>query len=125
MQSIPTTSDVKLDALSELAIDCWRLNRWVSSRIGDDSLTIPKHVLRRLHRFLEENSITTVDLTGQPFDPGLAAEVIDAIIDQTLPVDTAIISETVAPIVMWDGIAVRHAQVVVRQNPVISEQTED
>lgn len=118
MQSVPKQAEIRLDALAELAVDSWRLNRWINSKPMDDSLTVPKHVLRRLNKFLEECAITTVDFVGQPFDPGLAAEVIDAVIDDTLAEDSVEIIESISPMVLWENTTIKHAQIVIRHNPV-------
>lgn len=118
MQSVPKQAEINLDALAELAVDSWRLNRWIGSRPLDDSLTVPKHVLRKLNKFLEECAITTVDFVGQPFDPGLAAEVIDAVVDGNIAQDSVEIVESISPMVMWGNTTIRHAQIVIRHNPV-------
>ncbi len=122
MQSISSskTADVNVDSLAALAVESWRLNRWIASKTSDDSLAIPKQMLRRLNKLLEECNVTVEDLTGRPFDPGLAAEVVDVVPDDGSPADVAIIVETIAPIVMWNNIAVKHALVVIRQNPSVT-----
>ena len=126
MQGIPKSAEIDIDSLSELAVDCWRLSKWINQKESDDSLVVHRHVLRRLIRFMETSEISTIDLTGQPFDVGLAAEVIDIVNDQELAEGSATICETVNTIVMWKGIAVKHAQVVVRQNSIAAiEKRED
>jgi len=124
VHTLPGKTEIKIESLAELAVDCWRFQRWIGSRGDDDSLTVPKHVVRRLTRFLEEAAVITIDLTGQPFDPGLATEVIDTVKDASLLHDVAVISETVSPIVMWENTAVKHAQVVVRHNPSVCAPNE-
>ncbi len=116
METIPKVTEMGLDLLAEMAVDCWRLNRWIEGKGVDDSLTVPRHVLRRMSRFLESCAISTVDLTGQAFDPGLALEVIDLVDDSDLAPESSVIKETLSPLIMWNNRTIKHSQVVVHSN---------
>ena len=55
-------------------------------------------------------------LDGRPFDPGLAVRVIDSVADPSLPRGTALIAETLSPLILWRGQVVKAADVVVKNN---------
>jgi len=109
---LPSTLEVSLSSLAELAVECWRLERWA----GDASESPPqaRHVARRMKSFLDAHGLEVVDLTGRAYEPGLAVEVLDAYADATLPAGAKVIDETVSPIVLWRGAVVRHGRVVVK-----------
>lgn len=111
---LPSTLEVSLSSLAELAVECWRLERWA----GDASESPPqaRHVARRMKSFLDAHGLEVLDVTGRAYEPGLAVEVLDAYTDATLPAGAKVIDETVSPIVLWRGAVVRHGRVVVRQN---------
>lgn len=111
---LPQTLNVSLAALAELAVEWWRLERWAGG--SDDSSPQARHVARRLGRFLSEHGLEVLDVTGRPYEPGLAVEVLDAFEDPRLPPDAQVVDETVAPVVLYRGAVVRHGQVVIRRN---------
>lgn len=109
------TLDVSSETIADLAVEHWRLIRWVESKKGDDPLIVLKHVLRKQEKFFGDLGIELVDLTGTPFDPGLAADVIEVIDDDSIKAGESHISETISPLVMLQGMAIKHAQVVIRK----------
>lgn len=110
----PDSLEVPLSSLVELAVDWWRLERSAGS---DGAASHARHVARRLGRFLTERGLSVVDLTGRPYEPGLAVEVID-VVGEGAGGGAELIDETVAPVVLWRGSVVRHGQVVVRRREV-------
>jgi len=113
---IQTTSlEVPLASLIELAVESWRLRRWLSDSAVDKLKAPVRHVARRLEEFLKERAIEALDIMGQPYEPGLAVDVVDVIPDANLPEGPGVIDETVAPIVLWRGAVVKHGQVVTRR----------
>ena len=102
----PSALQVGLGSLADLAVEWWRLERWAV----DDEKIVGRHVARRVARFLEENGIEVVDLTGKPYEAGLAAEVLERIPDDGEPR----VEETVSPIVLWKGTVVKQGQVVTK-----------
>lgn len=110
---LPQTVEVQLSSLAELAVECWRLERWA----GDPSESPPqaRHVARRMKSFLNAHGLEVLDVTGRAYEPGLAVEVLDAYADATLPAGAQLIAETVEPIVLWRGAVVRHGRIVVRK----------
>jgi len=112
---LPQALDASLDALAELAVEWWRLERWANG--PEASAAAPaRHVARRLGKFLEGRGLSVLDLTGRPHEPGLAVEVVDVVHDSALAPGAELIDETVAPVVLWRGRVVRHGQVIVRKN---------
>ena len=109
---LPYTLEVPLASLAELAVECWRLERWAGG--SEESSPQARHAARRLGRFLSEQGFEVLDVTGRPYEPGLAVEVLDAYADATLPSGAKVIDETVSPIVLWRGSVVRHGQVVIK-----------
>ena len=108
----PDSLEVPFSSLVELAVDWWRLERSAAS--DGAAASHARHVARRLGRFLSERGLSVVDLTGRPYEPGLAVEVID-VVGEGAGVGAGLIDETVAPVVLWRGSVVRHGQVVVRR----------
>ena len=111
---LPQTLEVPLSSLAELAVECWRLERWA----GDPSESPPqaRHVARRMKSFLGAHGLEVIDVTGRAYEPGLAVEVLDAFEDPRLPAGSQVVDETVEPVVLHRGAVVRHGQVIVRRN---------
>ena len=109
---LPKSLEVSLSSLAELAVECWRLERWA----GGEEVNAPqaRRVARRLGKFLSDNGLEVLDMTGRAYEPGLAVEVLDAYNDSTLAPGAQVVDETVSPIVLWRGSVVRHGQVVVK-----------
>ncbi|MBI3756433.1 MAG: hypothetical protein HY267_00500 [Deltaproteobacteria bacterium] len=107
--------EVPLASLIELAVESWRLRCWLSDSTVDQSKVPVRYVARRLDQFLKEREIEALDLVGQPYEPGLAVDVVDVISDTNLPEGPGVIAETVAPIVLWRGAVVKHGQIVTRR----------
>jgi len=110
--------EVPLSSLIELAIEHWRLERWLAKLDQEDSIAHGRHVARQLNKFLSERELSVLDLAGQPYEPGLAVEVLDVIHEQEMPDDADVIDETVTPIVMWRGRVVQFGQVIIRRREI-------
>jgi hypothetical protein len=111
---LPQTLNVALSSLAELAVEWWRLERWAGG--AEESSPQARHAARRLGRFLSEHGLEVLDVTGRPYEPGLAVEVLDAFEDAGLPAGSQVVDEMVAPVVLYRGAVVRHGQVIVRRN---------
>lgn len=114
MDELPQTLNVSLSSLADLAVEWWRLERWAVG--SEESSPQARHAARRLGRFLSEHGLEVLDVTGRPYEPGLAVEVLDAFADPSLPRGSQVVDETVAPVVLFRGAVVRHGQVIVRRN---------
>jgi hypothetical protein len=73
-----------------------------------------RHVARHLGEFLKGNEIEAMDFTGQPYEAGLAVEVVDSLKDESAAEGHLVIDETISPIVIWHGTVVKLGQVVTR-----------
>ena len=112
----PKELTVTLASLIDVGVEHWRLATWLSGLPGGGAATaLPRHALRRMEDFLKSCSLEVRGLDGQPFDPGMAARVVDTMDDPSLPEGAAVVAETVSPMVMWHGQVVRVADVVTRR----------
>ena len=115
MEQQTPSLEVPLASLIELAVEFWRLRCWLSDSVADKSKAPVRYVARRLDEFLKEREIEALDIVGQPYEPGLAVDIVDMIPDANMPEGPGVIDETVAPIVLWRGAVVKHGQVVTRR----------
>ena len=117
----PDSLSVPLPALVGLCVEHWRLTKWLAARRpgpgGDASSgnAPARHALRRMEDFLKLCVLEARDLDGLPFDPGLAVRVVDTTDDPRLPEGTAVVAETLSPMVLWRGAVARPADVVTRK----------
>src|ERR1700679_303096 len=95
------TVEVEISALADLAVDCWRLQRWAFVDGYERDRIVPRQVFRALSSFLSRAGLEICDLTGQAYDPGLAVEVIDSEVDSTARKASAGIEKRTPPI--WRG----------------------
>ena len=109
--------NVPLAALVALAVEQWRLSRWLAAQPAGRAAQVgaARHALRKMEDFLGQCALEVRDLDGRPFDAGLAARVVDAVDDPRLPPGTAVVAETVSPLVLWRGNVVKPAEVVTRR----------
>lgn len=118
--------EVPVSSLVDLAVDAWRLDRWLAELDGRQATAAGRYVSRRIATFLGDLEIETIDLTGHRYEPGLALELIGNVTDETLPPDTVLVDEMVSPLCLWRGKVVRLGQVVTRSSAVptsIGEET--
>lgn len=114
-EELPSQLDVPLASLIELAIEGWRLDGWLAAQPPEKVASKLRHVARRLQKFLSERELSTLDLTGRRYEPGMSVEVIEALEDASVGDDERLIDEMVAPVILWRGRVVKFGQVVVRQ----------
>ena len=107
--------EVPLSSLIDLGIEAWRLNRWLQGSESDRTRSAARLVARRLDAFLGQHGIAVQDVTGRPYDPGLALEIEETISDPYAPEGSLVIEQVVTPIVLWRDAVVRHARVVIRK----------
>jgi len=105
--------ELPVASIADLAVQWWRLARWAAG--VDEARLVPRHVARRFSRFLEEHGIEVVDLTGKPYEAGLAVEVLESFSDPCAPDGSEMVEETISPIVLWKGSVILHGQVVMRR----------
>jgi hypothetical protein len=115
------TVEVGLSALVELAIDGWRLQRWALARGFEKDRVVARQAARTLTSFLDGLGFETCDLVGQPYDPGLAVDVVDSEEDAGAPAESVRIEVMLAPIVLRNGRLIRAGQVAVRRGAPAEE----
>lgn len=112
------TVQMPVDAACELATECWRLGKLnrASFLYTNDRLVLERS-MRRLNEILERVGMRIVDFAETPYDPGIAAEVLEVHEDPSLPDDSSVVDETVLPTVMCNGRIIQAGEVVVRKAP--------
>jgi len=114
-EELPAKLDVPLASLIELAVEGWRLDSWLAALPPEKAASKLRHVARRLQKFLSERELSTLDLTGRRYEPGMSVEVLEAVEDERLGEHERLIDEMVEPVILWRGRVVRYGRVVVRQ----------
>lgn len=117
---------MSIAAACELATECWRLSKLnkASFLYTNDRLVLERSV-RRLNEMLDSVGVRLIDIAGTTYDPGIAAEVLEVQVDNSLPSDASVVEETVLPTVMCNGKVVQAGQIVVRKAPTKQENAED
>lgn len=115
--TIPENVSVSFSSLVHLAVEHWRLTRWLQVSGTGAGAGPARHAARKLEDFLRSHELDVQSLDGRIFDPGLAAKVIDSLEDPKVPAGQVIVSETLSPMVLWRGQVVRPAEVVTAQRP--------
>jgi len=107
---IPPSLTINLKSLIGLAVEWWRLSAAVPDAPG-----AARHALRKMGDFLHQCELEIQSLDGRPFDPGMAASVLDTIHDPSLARGQIVIDQTISPIILWRGTVVKPAEVVTRR----------
>ena len=109
----PDKLEVSVNDLVNLAVEHWRLSSWLATVGGN--IGIARHAVRRMGDVLSRFQIEAQSLDQRPFDPGLAAKVIDTVDDPNAAKGTDTVIETLSPLVIWKGTVVRAAEIVVQR----------
>lgn len=110
--AIPDSVTVPLADLVKLGVEHWRLTDAMAKMPSGDDAAQVRHALRRIGEFLTGRELEVRPMNGQRFVAGLAARVVHSIDTPRLPAGTAVIIETVSPLVLWRGHVVQAAEVV-------------
>ena len=84
-----------------------------------------RYSARRITEVLKTVGLDTIDLTGRKYDAGLAPEVLNVILDDTIPKGQVLIEETVSPIVTWCGQIIKPGQIIVKRSPLENDSKTD
>jgi hypothetical protein len=124
-QAVTEIVQMSIASASELATECWRLGKLNrgSFLYTNDRLTLERSV-RRLTEMLGNMGLRSLDFAGSTYDPGMAPEVVEIQLDDTLSLDASVVEETIQPTVMWNGKVIQAGQIVVRQTAKKSENAE-
>jgi hypothetical protein len=104
---------IKVKSLINIAVEVWRLDK-LNIESDSDRIAI-KRFINYLQRFLEEYKVEIIDLTEQPYEPGMAVEIVFTEGKDVLVPYKEIITEMVRPVVLIDGKVVKHGQVVTKK----------
>jgi hypothetical protein len=115
------TVEVGISTLANLAIDGWRLQRWALGSGFEKERVVARQASRTLSGFLAGLGFETRDLAGQPYEPGLAVEVLDSEEDADAPKGSVTIEVMLAPIVLRHGQVIRAGQVALRRGASVQE----
>ena len=96
--------------ITEIAVASWRLEKWLDN-VNVERKMAAKSALRAIKKYLNENNIEIIDLTGAKFDVGLAITVVNNESDET-DEDKLVISEMVKPIIKENGAVIQYGQVI-------------
>lgn len=96
--------------ITEIAVASWRLEKWLDN-VNVERKMAAKSALRAIKKYLSENNIEIIDLTGAKFDVGLAITVVNNESDET-DEDKLVISEMVKPIIKENGAVIQYGQVI-------------
>jgi hypothetical protein len=113
-----STKDLQIslsDAIA-FATEVWRLTRGLDADgLGVES-TSTRYSIRQLNRVLSNLEIEIVDLTGRPYEAGMAEDVVDIVEDASLPEGHQIVEEMVSPTVAWRRSMVQPGQITIRRS---------
>ena len=96
--------------ITEIAVASWRLEKWLDN-VNVERKMAAKSALRAIKKYLSENNIEIIDLTGAKFDVGLAITVVNNESEET-DEDKLVISEMVKPIIKENGSVIQYGQVI-------------
>lgn len=97
--------NVSKETMVAMAVEMWHLNRRVLKTKDPGVGVSPalRYSCEKIANALEELGFTFIEFDGQPYDSGMAVEVLDATEDDLLPAGTLQVQETIKPVVIWRG----------------------
>lgn len=96
-----------------LAIDIWRLEKKINKvlpLLSEDSSKSLSNTIEKIKLYLQKNKVEVVDFDGIKYDDGLNIDVLSFIDEKR---DKPIISETIEPMVKYNGKVFKRAKVIV------------
>jgi hypothetical protein len=103
-----------VDQAKILAVECWRLERASAAEDAHGIAASIRYATRRIQRVLQELNLSIIDPKDQPYDPGLAVQVVETLAGGDATQALGVICEVVEPMVLLNGAVVGAAKVVVR-----------
>jgi hypothetical protein len=117
-ETVPNILELSIDAACDISLECWRLSRAAGSTIDRAESAAIRYAVSRISDALRAAGLETIDLTGRKYDAGMAPDVVDVVLDDTVLEGQIFIHETVSPIVTWRGRMIRPGQIIVRRSPL-------
>jgi len=115
-KTIPSELTIPIDGASTLSQECWRLGRIAESLKDGNERAGIRHGVRNIAKTLAGIGIEVVDFNGRTYDPGMVPEVVEVREDLGLRNDQAVVDETIAPTVIWNGQVIKTGQIVVKRS---------
>lgn len=109
-----------MSGISEVARACWQLERWLDN-VNVERKMAAKSALRTLKKYLEENNVEVIDITGSRFDAGLAVLVENNESDET-DEEKLIITRMIRPIIKQNGAVIQPGQVILGDKPGVQPE---
>ena len=99
--------------INEIAISYWRIDKWLKNTNVERKMAVTSS-LRSIKKFLDNNNVEVLDLTGNKYDAGLAVEVIGRDYEDETPDESKlVISEMLKPVIMQNGSVMQFGQVTI------------
>ncbi len=115
---VPEQLAISVAGACDISLECWRLSQLAKLQKDSNGGAGLRHAVRRITEALNAMDIQIIDFAGRIYDPGLVPEVVEVLLDETLPHGHAVIEETIAPTVTWRGQVVKPGQIVVKRSPL-------
>ncbi len=101
----------QISDVNNLAIELWRLEKKIKKiELSKDIASSVSNSIEKIKSILTKNQIEVVDFTGLSFNEGLNVDVLSVIDERK---HKAFISETIEPMIKYDGKIVKRAKVIV------------
>jgi len=117
-QDIPDELPISMEDVRILSQEYWRLNSLAALLKNSSEGVALRRIVRSLNGILSGLDIEVIDLTGSPYEPGMAPDVIDIREDRELADGLSIIDEYIAPTVAWRGRILIPGQIILRRSYV-------
>jgi hypothetical protein len=116
MDTPPKEFKISLSDTIAFATEVWRLTRGLDADgLGMDT-TSARYSIRQFNRILTNLEIEIVDLTGRPYEAGMAEDVVDIVEDAALPDGHQVVEEMISPTIAWRRSVVQPGQITIRRS---------
>lgn len=100
------------EVLSALALETWRLRRALENGNGPILPMSISYPAKKLKDIFQEEGITYLDMTGKPYDSGMAVDVLDTEEDMEMPEGELRIKEMIKPVILWKDNLLSHGEAI-------------
>ena len=112
MSSQKDAIEIAQDVAITLMLETWRLWQALGELESQFNTIALRYPIKKMKDALESSGCKFIDLTGQSYDTGMAADVITTEEDSLIKSGDIIIKEMVSPIILWNDMLLSHGQVV-------------
>jgi hypothetical protein len=112
----PSIAPISLEVIASVYSEIWRLDQLAAELVDRAHAAAARRIARQLRASLDEVGIEIVDYVGRGYDAGMAPEVIDIQVVNGAEQSSDVVSETIAPTLIWHGQVLRRGQIVVRRS---------